>query len=103
MALGIYPFRCLDCNQRGWVNIWLFSKLQYAKCPKCLGMKLTAWPRKHYHLNFLNKLLMTFGANRYRCITCRCNFLSFRPCELLDAAASLPEDTDEVPEPERQA
>jgi len=81
MALGVYPFRCLDCHQRSWVNIWLFSKLPYAKCPKCLGLELTTWPRKHYHVNLWNKLLMTFGAHRYRCSICRENFLSFKPLE----------------------
>ncbi|MGA8026168.1 MAG: hypothetical protein WB992_03425 [Bryobacteraceae bacterium] len=87
MALGIYPFRCLDCNQRVWVNIWLFSKLAYAKCPKCLGMQLTTWPARHYHLTLWNKLLMTFGANRYRCSVCRENFLSFRAREGRDNTA----------------
>lgn len=79
MAIGTYPFRCLGCNQRVWVNIWMVSQLAYAKCPKCLGLQLTNWPRSHYRANFWNNLLMTFGAHRYRCSACRYNFLSFRP------------------------
>ncbi|HEX7359100.1 MAG TPA: hypothetical protein VF283_01275 [Bryobacteraceae bacterium] len=79
MAAGQYPFRCLDCNQRVWASVWLFSKLLYAKCPKCLGMQLTGWDHKHYHHTFWWNLRATFGAHRYRCPRCRCNFLSFRP------------------------
>lgn len=79
--LGTYPFRCLDCNYRFWINIWLFSKLAYAKCPKCLGGDLGNWAARSYHLSLRKKLLMTFGAHRYRCIACRYNFLSFRPSE----------------------
>lgn len=79
MAAGIYPFRCLDCNERSWIGIWLFSRILYAKCPKCLGLELTGWPTKHYHMSLWRNLLATFGAHRYRCKTCRCNFLSFRP------------------------
>jgi DNA-directed RNA polymerase subunit RPC12/RpoP len=79
MALGIYPFRCLGCNRRVWVNVWLFSQLRYAKCPNCLGHELTNWPRSHYRVSVWSNLLMTFGAHRYRCAGCRYNFLSFRP------------------------
>lgn len=79
MVLGIYPFRCLGCSQRVWVNVWLFSQLPFAKCPKCLGRDLTNWPRSHYRANLWSNLLMTFGAHRYRCPACRYNFLSFRP------------------------
>ena len=80
-SLGSYPFRCLDCNHRFWVNIWLFSKLTYAKCPKCLGRELTDWPPRGYHLSTWKKLMMTFGAHKYRCLACRYNFLSFRRAE----------------------
>lgn len=113
MALGIYPFRCLDCKQRVWVNIWLFSKLHFAKCPKCLGLELTTWPRKHYRLHFWSKLALTFGAHPYRCSVCRHNFLSFRPIEGTsssvtessedEASETLHEETGTLSEPERQA
>ena len=105
MALGVYPFRCIDCNQRVWINIWLFSKLQYAKCPKCLGLDLVNWPRRHYHLNFWNKLLLTFGANPYRCSLCRCNFLSFRPLEVSGNPAHeepAAEEAEKLPAPKEQ-
>ncbi len=90
MFVGAYPFRCLDCNQRFGINIWLFSKLAYAKCPKCLGMELSGWPRKHYRLPWWKGMLATFGAHRYRCTACRCNFLSFRPSARPRGAAAEP-------------
>jgi transposase-like protein len=79
MALGTYPFRCLDCNSRFSVNVLLLSRLAYAKCRKCLSMELTNWPRKGYHVSLAKKLMLTFGARRYRCAACRYNFVSFRP------------------------
>jgi DNA-directed RNA polymerase subunit RPC12/RpoP len=94
MIAGIYPFRCLDCNERSWVGIWLFSRLLYAKCPKCLGLELGGWPKRHYHLSFWRNLLSTFGAHRYRCKRCRYNFLSFRPRQrgALESAGDTAED-----------
>jgi hypothetical protein len=109
MALGSYPFRCLDCHQRFWINVWLFSNLAYAKCPKCLRLRLTFWPRRFYHLSFRKNFLITFGAHRYRCAVCRCNFLSFRPLAsgnvLLASAAEEPEalESDEARLVEKQA
>lgn len=79
--LGLYPFRCMDCNHRFWINIWLFSKLAYAKCPKCLGGDLTSPPPRGQYLPVRKKLAMTFGAHRYRCVGCHYSFLSFRPSE----------------------
>lgn len=100
MVLGSYPFRCVACNQRVWVNVWLFSQLPYAKCPKCLGLELTNWPRTHYHSTLWNNLLMTFGANRYRCMGCRHNFLSFRPRQVAQKEAVESETPAGNPESE---
>jgi DNA-directed RNA polymerase subunit RPC12/RpoP len=86
MSIGSYPFRCFDCNQRSWINIWLVSRMRYAKCPKCLGLELTPWSRRHYRLSFWKNLLSTFGAHRYRCAACRYYFLSFKPtCDVTPA------------------
>jgi len=79
MAAGLYPFRCSFCNQRFWANIWQLSWWRYAKCPKCLGLTLTTWSRKSHHLSIWTKLMLTSGATRYRCNTCRFNFASFKP------------------------
>jgi hypothetical protein len=77
--LGVYPFRCRDCRHRFPVSIWLLSKMAFAKCPKCLGMDLVTWSRKHYRPGLLENLLITFGAQQYRCQQCRYNFVSLRP------------------------
>lgn len=78
-VVGVYPFRCRDCQHRRWLSVFLFSKFAYAKCPKCLGMQLSTWSRRHYNPGLLANLLITFGARQYRCPHCRCNFVSFRP------------------------
>ena len=79
MARGLYPFRCLDCGERFWSSIWQLSWWKYAKCPKCLSLMLISWTRKSHHLSIWTKLLLTFGATRYRCDACRYNFASFKP------------------------
>lgn len=78
MLLGSNQLHCLDCNARFWVNVFLVSKILYAKCPKCLGMKLDRWDPKHYHVPRWKLLLISLGAHRYRCSRCRMNFVSFR-------------------------
>ncbi len=79
MALGNYPFRCLDCNGRFSVNVFLFARLAFAKCPKCLRTQLTTWGARSYRISLSRKLMITFGCRRYRCPACRYNFVSFRP------------------------
>lgn len=89
MALGRYPFRCIDCGARQQSSIWLFSKLGTAKCPKCLSTELLLWPEKYFRLSALRNLLLTFGAHPYRCPACRFNFLSFRHRKLEQSSESL--------------
>ncbi len=84
MAMGVYPFRCLACEGRFWVSVWLFSKLGFAKCPKCLGMELTVWPERYFRPSVWRQVAITLGAHRYRCIPCRHNFISFRPRDIGD-------------------
>ena len=78
MALGIYPFRCLDCRERGWINIWLYSKGQSAICPRCLGMEVAPAPTEGMRLKLAERALVTAGARAYRCATCNRRFLSFK-------------------------
>ena len=87
MALGIYPFRCLDCRERFWINIWLFSKGRYAMCPRCLAVhvKPSALPR--LRLNTVKRLLLTLGARGYRCSLCNHRFISFKRAERPQSAA----------------
>lgn len=99
MALGTYPFRCLDCNGRFFVNVFLLSRLAYAKCPRCLSLDISN-SGKGYRLNVFKKLMITFGARRCRCKNCRFGFISFRPLahpQIVEASA----EEDQVP-PEAQ-
>ena len=97
--VGTYPFRCLRCNYRFQINIWLWSRLAFAKCPKCLRPELNSWPAQNYRLPFWKNLLVTFGAHRYRCKACRCRFVSFRPLEKsLSAATDLHAEGNSVPQ-----
>jgi hypothetical protein len=41
-------------------------------------MDLNQWTGKNYEPPFLTGLMVTFGANRWRCEYCRINFGSFR-------------------------
>ena len=38
---------------------------------------LSTWERKHYNAPTSIKIKMFFGARRWRCEACRCNFASF--------------------------
>ncbi len=78
MALGIYPFRCLDCRERFWINIWLFSKGRYAMCPRCLAVDVGPSGLARTRLNITKKLLLALGARGYRCSLCSYRFISFK-------------------------
>lgn len=89
--LGVHPFRCRKCTHRFLVSIWLFGKLRYAKCPRCLRLELTTWSRRYYKVGFMKNFLVVFGAQKYRCPACRCNFVSFRPRKAIAKSAEQPE------------
>ena len=93
-VLGIHPFRCRKCTHRFLVSVWLFGKLRYAKCPRCLRLELTTWSRRYYKVGFIKTFLVVFGAQKYRCPACRCNFVSFRPRK---APANSGEQPSDVP------
>ena len=78
MLIGTYPFRCQECNGRFFVNVFLLSRLAYAKCPKCLSLDVSNTVRGH-HASASQKLMMTLGARKVRCKNCRFMFVSFRP------------------------
>lgn len=86
MTIGTYPFRCLACSQRFSANLLSLATLLHAKCPRCLRFQLTTWPVNRYRLGLWQKMLIRFGAHRYRCQACRCNFLSFLPRYLLQTS-----------------
>jgi hypothetical protein len=77
--IGTYPFRCLDCNDRFPVNVFLVSRLGFAKCPKCLSLDISNCTKKVSRVGALRKVMLTFSARRCRCKNCRYLFVSFRP------------------------
>jgi DNA-directed RNA polymerase subunit RPC12/RpoP len=76
---GKSPIRCVDCGHRFMTNLLQFEKLPFARCPKCFNLKLEVAQIKTYHHNTLTRsVMLLLGAHRYRCPSCRYNFLSFR-------------------------
>jgi DNA-directed RNA polymerase subunit RPC12/RpoP len=76
---GVYPFRCRDCGARFQADVLMLKRLLYAKCPRCLRMQLTTWSRQFYQATWRQNVALILGAQRYRCSTCRYNFVAFRP------------------------
>ncbi len=91
MAIGTYAFRCLDCGGRFDVNVFLISRLAYAKCPRCLSLDVATVPRRDARLTLLRRLMLTFGAHPCRCKNCRYRFVSFRPAARIDKLAPATE------------
>jgi hypothetical protein len=91
MMMGVYPFRCNSCNDRFWASIWLFSVWKWAKCPRCLNLNLTDWPKRHHRISLWVQIMTMLGAQKHRCSRCRNNFVSFHPRspEFRDEVADL--------------
>lgn len=89
MALGNYPFRCLDCRERFWINVWLFSKGKHVVCPRCLRVDVASAPPQRMRLGLWKRLLVAFGARGYRCSFCGHRFLSFKRSERPATGASV--------------
>jgi DNA-directed RNA polymerase subunit RPC12/RpoP len=102
MMLGVYPFRCMACGDRFSANVWLVSSWRYAKCPRCLNLNLTDWPKRHYHVTTWGQIMSALGAKKQRCNRCRTNFMSFRP-RLLGLQGNQVDVDDLDPDAERQA
>ena len=77
-AVGLFAFRCLDCDHRFRASIWRVRQLSYAKCPRCLRLDLSKWNTTHYNPHFTTSLAVACGAKSVRCEYCRHNFWSFR-------------------------
>lgn len=75
---GIRPLRCRACYCRFIERTWRLSEVIFARCPRCWRMDLSRWSRNEYRVSFFGGLLLSLGANPYRCAYCRVNFISFR-------------------------
>lgn len=76
--VGIYSFRCEDCQHLFRRRIFRFRLMAFAKCPTCRRMDLSRWNPEQYNSGFWARLLLAFGAKPVRCEYCRNNFCSFR-------------------------
>lgn len=79
--IGIFPFRCRDCDTRFESFILDLSLWRYARCPKCLRTDLSTWSEHYYRPPWRTRAMLRLGATPYRCEFCRCNFASFRACK----------------------
>ena len=70
--------RCEECDSRFTDSVWRFSEAIYARCPRCYRMDLGTWELRYYTPPSGQVMALSFGATRYRCEACRCNFVSFR-------------------------
>ena len=79
--VNVYPFRCRDCGARFKADVLMLKQLFFAKCPRCLRMELSTWSRHAFRPTVWQNVLVVLGAQqRYRCSSCRVNFVAFRPC-----------------------
>lgn len=76
--VGVYSVRCEDCGHRFRDNLWRFSDVIYAKCPKCYRTDLSTWMMRYYRPGFWTRVKNAVGGRRMRCEACRHNFVSFR-------------------------
>lgn len=78
MALGVYPFRCLDCRERFWINVWRFSRSKYVICPDCLVRDVVPISSKQMRIGLWRKILLAAGGRGYRCSVCKHGFVSLK-------------------------
>jgi hypothetical protein len=79
--IGICPLRCRRCNTRWATSTWESAAWKYARCPKCYRQQLSTWSEQHYTPPYWTRLQLRLGATPYRCVSCRCNFASFKKCK----------------------
>jgi len=79
--IGIFPLRCRRCDTRWSTSTWQSAAWKYARCPRCYRQQLSTWSEQYYHPPFLTTLQLRLGATPYRCVSCRCNFASFKRCK----------------------
>lgn len=78
ILMGFQPIRCRNCRTRFTQRVWRPSDVWYARCPKCLREDLNTWSESRYRVPPHKMVLLRFGANPYRCESCRYNFVTFR-------------------------
>jgi hypothetical protein len=78
-GIGMFPYRCEECQKKFRFRLWGARDLFYAKCPRCYRQDLSMWEMKYYRPRYRTRLKLTLGARPLRCESCRCNFASWLP------------------------
>lgn len=91
MALGRYPFRCLDCKERNWIDLRLFSTGKQMRCPRCLSVDVAPISSPRLGGGFWRNLLLSIGGHAYRCSVCTNKFVSFKKTEQQHPEQQQPE------------
>ena len=78
MLFGVYPFRCLKCNERFSGNVWILANRGNVCCPRCLRLDVQPAIKRDSHLTTGDRFKLSLGAHMYRCVPCRLTFFSFR-------------------------
>src|SRR6202012_267730 len=68
IVFGKYPFRCLICKERTWID--LFRKGKRVRCPRCLTADVVPAANLHFRLGFWKHQLLRVGGRAYRCSFC---------------------------------
>jgi hypothetical protein len=95
-AIGVLPWRCLDCRARFYARRVPLRCLPYAHCPRCGNLQLFRIRRDKLDRRFGTRLAARLGARALRCDYCRYNFASWRllwPAKERSAKAYLDQDT----------
>jgi DNA-directed RNA polymerase subunit RPC12/RpoP len=96
MALGAYPFRCLDCRERFWINVWRLSRSKHVMCPDCLVRDVVPISRRQMRIGLWRKILFAAGGRGYRCSVCKHAFVSRRHRRASEPADSGSRNTNPV-------
>ena len=98
ILMGKYPFRCLDCKERTWID--LLRRGKQVRCPRCLTVHVAVTPHQRMRASFWQRQLLRMGARAYRCSFCSHRFVTFKKPTQETPETRAPEETQ--PEPARQ-
>lgn len=79
--MGLYPYRCHECNYRYHIRRQHRSsrKFWWAQCPKCFSTEIQRIAKNKVPVNSTNFLGRILAFPAYRCPQCRTRFFDPRP------------------------
>jgi len=78
-AIGVYPWRCRDCEARFYGRLLPLSALFHAHCPICGNPDLKRISNEYVNSRFAF-LWRKLSIPAYRCEPCRHKYFSIKPC-----------------------